>query len=259
MRLPEAIDTPLRTAVGLLVLPAALVFYAGLGMVRVLLGAPPTVGRYSYLGFARVCMRIARTRVEVHGQERVRPGQAYIIVVNHESNWDTPAMLAALRFMDFRFIAKNEIMRLPIIGHGLRLTGSVRVVRSQTVADVQRINEAMDQRIPGMSILFFAEGSRQRDGAFRAFKMGAFATALNYGLPVLPVGIAGTHAIWPKGKLRLRRGPLAVEIGEPIPVQGLDYEDRRVLRDHAHTAVAKLRTQARQCLRKQGVEPGGLD
>ena len=89
--------------------------------------------------------------------------------------------------------------------------------------------------------------------------MGAFATALASGLPILPVALAGTFAIWPKGSLRLRRAPVVMVIGQPVPVDGLGFEDRAGLRDIAHHKVSNLRARARELLRAQGGEPGGID
>ena len=59
----------------------------------------------------------------------------------------------------------------------------------------------MSERNPDVSILFFAEGNRSRDGSYRAFKMGAFATALDFKLPILPIAVAGTFDIWRPGSL----------------------------------------------------------
>ena len=117
----------------------------------------------------------------------------------------------------------------------------------------------MDHRDEEVSILFFAEGTRSRDGAFNAFKMGAFATALGYGLPILPVAIAGTHAILPKGFLRLRRGVVVLEIGEPISTESLKLEDRAALRDRTHGVVGELRSRARAKVRAHGFDPMGID
>jgi 1-acyl-sn-glycerol-3-phosphate acyltransferase len=89
--------------------------------------------------------------------------------------------------------------------------------------------------------------------------MGAFATALASGLPVLPIAVAGTYAIWPKGTLRLARRPVAIEVGEPISSAGLTFEDRGALRDRTHAAMGELRASARRRLRASGNEPGGID
>ncbi len=89
--------------------------------------------------------------------------------------------------------------------------------------------------------------------------MGAFATALGYGLPILPIGIAGTRPIWQPGIVRVRKGTVAVEVGEPIPIEGMTMADRHALRDRTFEAVAVLRDRTRQRLRDAGVDPGGID
>jgi hypothetical protein len=65
--------------------------------------------------------------------------------------------------------------------------------------------------------------------------------------------------MWPKGKLRLRRGPAVIQVGESIPTDGCGHDDRAVLRDQTHEAVAKLRSIARQRVRALGYDPGGID
>jgi len=259
VRLPESIDTPLRTAVCVLVLPPALILASLLGMVLGLLGAPQRHVNIAYTGYARFCLLMGATRLEVDGLDWLKPDQAYLIVSNHESNWDLPSLAAGLSKLIVRYIAKKEVMRIPIFGQALRLTGNVRVVRTKTVRDIERIRKGMTRRAKEVSVMFFAEGTRSRDGALHPFKKGAFATAIGFGLPVLPVAIAGTRPIWPKGKLRVRRGTVAIEVGEPIPTEGLTLDDRTSLRDRTHAAVAELRARARRRLRDWGHDPGGID
>jgi len=256
---PEAFATRLRTALALAVLPPAIVAIGTSAIALALAGVPNARIHRLYVLFARLCMRVGGTRLLVRGEERIVPGSAYVVVANHESNWDSPTVVAALPRLVIRFVAKQEIMRIPIFGHALRATGNIRVLRKQTQGDVARIQAVMERRDPEVSILFFAEGTRSPDGALHPFKMGAFATALGHGLPVLPVGIAGTRPIWPKGMLRVRRGTVALEVGEPIPVDGLVPEGRAALRDRTHAAVASLRARARQRLREAGCDPGGVD
>jgi len=259
VRLPEPIDTPLRTAICLLVLPPALMFYSLLGMVLAILGAPQRRVHIAYTGFARLCLRMGATRLEVNGFERLEPDQAYLVVSNHESDWDLPSIAAGLSQLILRYIAKKEVMRIPIFGQALRLTGNVRVVRTQTARDVERIQKGMTERAKEVSIMFFAEGTRSRDGALHPFKKGAFATAIGFGLPVLPIAIAGTRPIWPKGKLRVRRGTVAIEVGEPVSTEGLTLDDRNDLRDRTHAVVTELRGSARRRLRAVGCDPGGVE
>ena len=250
----------LRTALGLLVLPAALILDSLAILLHVTLrgGSARELHRY-YLWFARLCMRFGGTRLEVHGTENIEPGACYVIVVNHESTWDPPAVVAALPQLMIRFVAKRQLMRVPVLGHALRRTGNVAVVRTETLGDIRRIREAMDRRDPDVSILFFAEGTRSADGALRPFKKGAFTTALAYGLPILPVALAGTYAIMPKGTLRLEPRTVVVEVGEAIATDTLKLEDRFSLRDQTHAALVQLRTRGRRHLRDLGEDPMSRD
>jgi 1-acyl-sn-glycerol-3-phosphate acyltransferase len=255
----EGIETFLRTAVALSVLPIAIFFYSLAAIGLALAGAPPARIHRLYVSVCQLCLLVGGTELMVFGGERIEPSQAYIVVPNHESGWDPLCLLVGLPRLVMRFIAKRQFMDIPILGQALRLTGNVRVVRTETTGDSARIHAAMDRRDPEVSILFFAEGRRSRDGAFHPFKMGAFVTALGYGLTILPIGIAGTRPIWRRGVLRLRKGMVAVEVGESISVEGLTLEDRQVLRDRTCAAVRSLRARARQRLREVGVDPGGID
>jgi 1-acyl-sn-glycerol-3-phosphate acyltransferase len=252
-------ETFVRTAVGVVLLPFGIGLGSALAFVLAILGAPTWRLDWIYVACARLCRLVAGTRLLVDVSPRFDPARAYVVVANHESVWDPVCLVEVLRSLTLRFVAKQEIMRLPVFGHALRVTGNVAVVRNATAHDVAEIRRTMDARAPGTSILFFAEGTRSRDGALHAFKRGAFVTALGYGLPILPVGIAGTYAIWPKGRLRLRRAPVALVVGEPIATDGLSYDDRDSLRRRTFDAVAALRTAARARLRAAGFEPGGVD
>jgi 1-acyl-sn-glycerol-3-phosphate acyltransferase len=257
--LGATLDTGFRTGIGLLVLPAGLVLASLWVMLLVLVRAPQAWIDRAYTGFARFALWVAGTDIEVSGLEHARPGQAYVVVPNHESDWDPVVLMGALRQLRLRAIVKEQAARIPIFGRALLLTGNVRVERTHTPEDAQRIREAMATRRPDVSMLFYAEGARSRDGAFHAFKKGAFVTAIAYQLPILPVGTAGTRRIWPPLTLRVCSGPVTVEIGSPIPVAGLRLDDRDRLRDETHRAVRELRETARRRLRALGVDPGGID
>ena len=227
--------------------------------VAALLGRSPRQLHGYYLAAARLGFWVAGTSLHVRGLENLDAGTAYVIASNHESNWDPCTILAGLPMLVIRFVGKKPLMRIPVFGQALALSGNVTVDRSRTGADVRRIEENMSERAPEVSLLFFAEGTRARDGAYREFKKGAFATALRYQLPILPVAVAGTRAVWAPNSPLFRRGPVVIEIGTPIPVAGLDHTDRNALRDQAHEVVGKLRAQARAQVRALGSDPTGVD
>lgn len=248
----------LRTAACLAVLPPVLLLHCLGALSFAALRAPQRTIDGFYRGFARFAVWFAGTRLEVRGLEHVDRDQAYVIVPNHESAWD-PVVLVAAFPTSVRFLIKRELLKIPVFGATLRNTGNIKVERTNTQADVERIRERMSSRPVEVSVLVYAEGTRSRDGALHDFKKGAFATAITYGLPVLPVGHAGCRRIWPPERLQVRGGPVCVEVGRPIPVDGLRHEDREKLRRETYEAVRELRTRARRRLRDLGVEPGGID
>lgn len=253
------IATQVRSAISLVVLPTVIFLHSLAAIALALLGRSPRQVHRVYVSAGRTCVFLGGTELVVHGEEHIDPEQAYVVVANHESNWDPVCIVATLRQLVIRAVAKAQFMDIPVLGHALRLTGNVRVVRNQTAGDRARIEEVMGRRDPDVSILFYAEGHRSRDGALHPFKMGAFATALGFGLPILPVAVAGMRPLWRPGTPWLVPGTAAIEIGAPLPVDGLRWEDRHALRNLTFETVRALRTRARARLREHGIEPGGID
>lgn len=248
----------LRTAWCLAVIPPVLLGYCLAAIAFAAVRAPQRAVDWLYHGFTGFSIWAGGTRLIVRGLEHLEPGQAYVIVPNHESGWDPIALVAALP-NSVRFLVKSELIKIPIFGAALLSTGNVKVERTNTQADVERIRARMAKRPLEASVLVYAEGTRSRDGGLHEFKKGAFATAISYGLPVLPVGHAGCRRIWPPERLRVEKGPVWIEIGRPIPVDGLRHEDREKLRQETFEAVRTLRARARSRLREMGIEPGGID
>ncbi len=228
-------------------------------LVGALCGASNRKLNYLYRGFARSALFVGGTTMEVNGLDNIDPTRAYIVVPNHESNWDPVALVAGLGGLIMRFIAKRQLMAIPIFGPALRASGNVEVVRNRSAKDVQNVKAGFAARDPAVSVLFYAEGTRSRDGAIHDFRKGAFATAITSGLPILPVASAGARQVWIPETLWFRKGTVVIEIGAPISVEGLAFKQRDALRKQTYEAVVQLRTRARERLRALGEEPGGID
>ena len=256
---PRDVRTLGRTTLAVLVLVPGIVLAAIAVLVLGALGAPRRWIDACYAGYARLGTLVGATPLHVTGMRHAVPGTAYVVVANHESDWDPIVVFAALSHLSMRAVIKREMMRLPIVGAALRASGNVCVDRDATGADAARVTAVMEERPPDVSMLFYAEGTRARDGALHPFKKGAFTTAIRYGMPILPVATAGTFRVWPPNTLRVRGYPITVEIGEPISTTGLDAADREALLTRCHDVVRGLRLRARDRLRALGVDPGGLD
>ncbi len=174
--------------------------------------------------------------VEVTGREHVDPEQSYVIVVNHRSTYDVYVLYGWLG-IDFKWVMKHELRKVPGVGIGSAALGHVFVDRSNTEAAVRSINQAKARIRDGTSVLFFPEGTRSTDGRLLPFKKGAFRMALDLGLPILPVTIVGTGEIQPPDTIRLFPGRAKLLFHRPIEVSDTDLASLPRLVRQAREAI----------------------
>jgi len=184
-------------------------------------------------------LRAAGVREDVRGLERLPPGHA-VYVSNHQSNFD-PVFIFPRLGRHLRFIAKRELFRIPIFGAAIRATGMIPVDRTGTDRDREAIAGAVEAVQTRVSLLFFAEGTRDPAGVLRPFKKGAAVLAIQAGVPLVPLAVAGTKDVMTKKHVLIHGGrPVVLSVGEPLSTAGLTMEDRDALTERAHSAVAAL-------------------
>jgi 1-acyl-sn-glycerol-3-phosphate acyltransferase len=212
---------------------------AVVGPVVIALSGQPERADAVIRGWCKAVIGATGAREDVLGLENL-PAGTCVLVCNHQSNVDAPFIFLRLP-KHIRFVAKQELFRIPIFGAAVKAMGNIRVERTGTERDRQRLEAAIEQVRTRTSILFFAEGTRSTDGKLRPFKKGAAILAIDAQVPIVPVAVAGAHEITPKGGLWVRSGrPLVLRVGKPIPTAGLTRDDRDSLTDQAHDAVAAL-------------------
>jgi len=184
---------------------------------------------------ARNLSKMLGVAVRVRGLEYLGAGP-YMFTPNHQSNFDIVALLGYLPGNN-RFGAKKELFKEPILGLVLKTMGMIPIDRDDPSAAIEMLNRLTRDRF---STIMFPEGTRSRDGNLLPFKKGAFVTAIELGVPVVPVVCKGTAEIMPKGRyLSILPGEVELVVLEPIPTAGMSYEDRQGLRD-----VVRERIQA---------------
>ncbi len=154
------------------------------------------------------CAGVARQvgmNIEAQGLERLQTAGACVLVANHLSALDIPAIGSQLA-IDYRWVAKSTLFKMPFLGWHLWASGHIPVDRRKA-GNLERM-QAMVRDVfeTGGAVLFFAEGTRSRDGALQMFKNGAFATAVTEGVPVMPIVVDGTQRLLTKGSIRFPRG-----------------------------------------------------
>ncbi|GMQ92980.1 MAG: lysophospholipid acyltransferase family protein [Acidimicrobiia bacterium] len=166
--------------------------------------------------WSRLWLRIPPAHVDVVGTEKVDPHQRYIVVSNHLSMLDIPLLFQALP-LHGRFLAKQEIFKIPVVAQAMRTIGMIEIDRGQGGSSRRAINEGV--RIAaerGYSLLIFPEGTRSTEGELLPFKKGAFRIAIDTGLPLLPVVIEGTERISRPGSRLFFPGHASMRILSPI-------------------------------------------
>jgi len=172
------------------------------------------------------------------GQEKVKPGQSYVVTPNHQGNVDVLAIEMVLPVRVF-WVIKKELTRIPFFGWALARSGAVSLDRSNPEEAVRGLMAGAHRMSRGWSLLIYPEGTRSPDGSLHPFKRGAFRLAVQAGIPVLPVTINGAFKIWPKNTLRFRPGHMLVSIGDPIPTAGLTEDDIQTLMEITRLAIER--------------------
>ena len=175
--------------------------------------------------WARSILWVSRVRVTVTGGDRILPGRGCIIMANHQGNYDIPALLGHLP-VEFRWLAKAELFRIPVFGRAMRAAGYIPIDRTDRESAFGSLDQAAGVLKCGVPVLIFPEGTRSPDRRLLPFKKGGFVLALTSGMPIVPVTVRGSRAIMPKGGLLVRPGEVALKIGQPILTSGMRPEDR---------------------------------
>ncbi len=152
--------------------------------------------------------------VRLEGTHHLKPNATYVLVANHQSIADIVAVLHLTH--PFKFIAKRDLFWIPFFGWSIFLAGYIPLIRGDQESGKKVIQKALGYLKRGVSVLFFPEGTRSRDGEIQAFKVGAFKLSSELDIPVVPIVIHGTRDLIPKGSRLLQRWvEVIVKVGAP--------------------------------------------
>jgi len=189
--------------------------------------------------WAKVIVWLCGIRVELVGLENLKPGQTYVLISNHLSNFDIWCTLALLP-VKIRFVAKKELLRYPFFGQALAVSNHIVIDRQNPDHAIETINAAAKDSLEGFCVLFYAEGTRSADGKVHAFKTGGVTLALRTKLPIIPVSVSGTRKFLPKGCAVIRpSGRVRIVLGTPIETAALSLDVRNELNEKVRDRVVQ--------------------
>jgi 1-acyl-sn-glycerol-3-phosphate acyltransferase len=187
--------------------------------------------------WARMIIRTAGVKVEFNGLENIGNLDSFILVANHQSMFDILALLAYFP-RPIRFVAKKELLKIPIFGFALKRGDHIVVDREGAG---QAVRKAIDIAKSGICIVFFAEGHRFSDNQVHRFNPGAAWLALQTKLPCVPMAIGGSLAIMPRGsKVVVPGRAMRIALDPPIHTESLTASDRNRLTRQLEQAVRDL-------------------
>ena len=213
----------------------------GLVFVAALLGVPDRAGSvYDWAPrvWARALLWAGGVRLRLHHPERIRRDGARIYVANHVSWYDVFALAGVLP--RYKWVAKAELLRIPIFGPAARAGGMIFIERDNRKAAFAQYERAAEQIRNGVSVIVCPEGTRGHAYPLRPFKKGPFVLAIAAGVPVVPTLVYGTIAVHPKGSWRVRSGEVHLHFLEEIPTAGRDYDFRTELARRTRDAMAAV-------------------
>jgi 1-acyl-sn-glycerol-3-phosphate acyltransferase len=186
-----------------------------------------------------------RWSTEVHGQERLpkAKGRPVVIVSNHQGMGDI--MMAFCLDHHFKWISKRNNFFVPFMGWFMFHAGYIPLVRGKRDSIERCMRKSRWWLDQGVSVLFFPEGTRSPDGEIRPFKRGAFQLAVEAGVDIMPVAMAGTLNALPKGtwKFSDEHVTMKVLIGDVISTHGYTTQNLAELIERTRAEVIALKDE----------------
>ena len=178
-------------------------------------------------------------RFETEGRPPEGPRRPYVVVSNHESYADI--FLACHFPWEMKWLSKHTIFKIPVMGWMMRMALDVPVHRGKRESGIAALAECRDRLAKRVSVMIFAEGTRSPTDELLPFKDGAFHIAIESGVPILPIAIAGTRNCMAKHSFAFRHAHAKARVLEPISTEGLTRADLPALRDRTRATIDAAR------------------
>jgi 1-acyl-sn-glycerol-3-phosphate acyltransferase len=207
-------------------------------------GKPDVLYLGARLG-SRLGLKLAGVCIEVQGLEQIDPKRTYLFLANHQGNCDPFALLPAIP-QDTRYIVKEELLKVPILGIGMKMGRFVVIDRKDRMDSLRGMNQAVVQLQQGESFLVFPEGTRTRTGKMGGFKKGPFMMAIQAAVPIVPITIDGSYEVMPPTRFRINPGMVRLIFHPPIDTRGMVPEDRDSLKERVRQMIASGLAEAKE-------------
>lgn len=187
--------------------------------------------------WARDLLQLAGAKVKVIGAENLPTDRAVLFVSNHQGNFDIPLLLGHIN-KPKAFIAKIELLKLPLIRTWMRQMNCVFMDRKDMRQSLRVLNEAAEYLKQGYSMVIFPEGTRSKGEAMGEFKPGSLKIALKANVPIVPVTIRGSYKLMEQNGFVIKPAEVEIIISEPIETIDLTKNETNQLNEKVYSIIA---------------------
>lgn len=192
-----------------------------------------------------------RWRVTISGEIPPASAHPFVVVSNHQSNADIPA-ISRLPW-EMKWVGKKSLFALPVAGWMMRMSNDIAVDRKDPDSRANVLRRSKAVLASGLSVMIMPEGTRSRDTRLLRYQDGAFRLAVETGLPILPLAIEGSAEALPKHGWRFGHADVKVHVFDPVETTGLTAADVPALRERVRQMTAE------QLAAWRGVAPEAVD
>lgn len=177
--------------------------------------------------------------LKVSGLKNIDHKRAYVVISNHQSMADIAVLYQTK--MQFKWVAKASLFKVPFIGWCLGLIKHIRLMRGDFSSVKEIYHQASNWLRQDMSVLFFPEGTRSSSNQMGEFQNGAFKLAIKEKKPILPVCLKGSHAAISKGSWIFNtKADIKMTVLPVIETDKFGPGDFAQLRDIVHSKIEEV-------------------
>lgn len=173
--------------------------------------------------------------VTVVGGENIPEGPC-VFMANHTSILDCPLLIVTAK-RNVGFIAKKELIKVPIIGYWIKQAKCVPIDRGNVREAIKVINEGVQNLKEGHSMAVFPEGTRSKDGKLGEFKKGSMKLATKAKAPIIPVAMYRADRAFEIDR-KIKPIDIIVTFSEPIYTDNLTKEEERGLAEKVRGIIS---------------------
>ena len=195
--------------------------------------------KYYYNYVTRVTellLLVSGCRVYIRGLDKLPLDKKYLLIANHQSMFDSIALVWTMRGFTTSFVHKNGLLKLPIVGRYLNASSFISIDRENPREGVKAINKAADKIINNVSsVVICPEGTRSKSYQVGEFHHGSFKIALKAKCPIILCAIQNGCKV--KSRFPFKTTKIYIDFVEVMNYDDFKEKSTQDISDYAYNQI----------------------